>query len=153
MKKIMWSSVCAVVFCAMYIAVSASESYAQSGSRLCGWKTKSVKTKIGNIEMANFHIAVVYEARTAEAAYTAKCDGAISTIEKQLPNTMNVLAGNKTVTLLLEWEKVHKKTCESVGVKFQGQGVPKDICDKMAANNAYQWIKTSPTKAAVSKKM
>jgi hypothetical protein len=153
MKKMLWSTVCAVGVFAMCIAISATESYAQSGSRLCGWKTKSVKTKIGNKEMASVHIAIVYEARTAEAAYTKKCDGAISSIEKELPNTMNVLVGNKAVTLLLEWEKVRKKSCESVGGKLQGQGVPKDICDKMAANNAYQWIKTSPTKAAVSKKM
>lgn len=151
----LWSTVCAVGVFAMCISISATESYAQSGSRLCGWKTKTVKTQIGNMDVTpGFHFAIVYEARTAEAAYTRKCDEAISKIEKELPKTMNVPfpSGKGTLTILLEWEKVRKKSCESVGGKFQGQGVPKDICDKMAANNTYLWSKMHP-KAAVSKKM
>jgi hypothetical protein len=153
MKKMMWATVCAVGACAMYMAVSASEAYAQSGSRLCGWQTKSVKTQVGNQEMKDVHVAIVYEARKAQATYNKRCDEAIKKIKKKLPKTMDVVVNNRTVTLVLEWSKVHKKTCESVGDKLKGQGVPKDICDKMKANEAYKWVKKSSTEAATKEKM
>ena len=66
---------------------------------------------------------------------------------------MDVEVKKQTVTLVLEWAKVEKKSCESVGANFEGQGIPKDICDKMKANEAYMWVKKSSTEAATSKKM
>ena len=151
-KKFICATACAVVSCAMYVAMSAPEAHAQSGSRLCGWQTKSVKTLVGDKEMSDVHVAVVYEARKAEVFYSKKCDEAISQIKEKLPKNMDVEVKNKTVTLVLEWEKVEKKACESVGAKLEGQGVPKDICKKMEANEAYKWIKKSSTEAATSEK-
>ena len=153
MKKFMCATLCAVISCAMYVAVSTPEAHAQSGSRLCGWQTKSVKTQVGGKEMRGVRVAIVYEARKKEIAYKKKCDTAISKIKKKLPKTMDVTVQNKKVKLVLEWAEVKRKSCESVGANFQGQGVPKDICDKMKANEAYKWVKKSSTEAATSQKM
>lgn len=152
MKKTIWTTVCAVGACAIYMAVSASEAYAQPGSRLCGYETKSVKTQVGNNELKDFHVAIIYEVNRSDASYTDRCDKAISEIKKKLPKTMDVPMSGRTVTLVLEWHKVRKATCESVGDKLQGQGVPRDICDKMKLNHAYKWVKTSPTVAATGQR-
>lgn len=133
-----------------------TDAQAQPGSRLCGWQTSSVMAP-GNKPMANVHVALVYEARQKEAAYDKKCDEAIKKMKGQLPKTMNVpvTAQGKTtnVPLTLQWKEVKKATCESVGKSFAGQGVPQDICDKMGANQAFKFVKSSPDKAATIEKL
>jgi hypothetical protein len=174
MKNMLRAVACIAGASAMYATVSASKAYAQSGSRLCGWQTSSVKTKVGDKVLKDVHVAIVYEARSAELLYTMKCSKAIESIKKKLPksitvdvslpaeggddkkrlsNTGSTTPKTQKMTLMLKWKKVEKATCESVGAKFDGQGVPKDICDKMKANNAYQWMKKSSTEKATVKKV
>ena len=133
-----------------------TDAQAQPGSRLCGWQTSSVMAP-GNKPMPTVHVALVYEARQKEAAYDKKCDEAIKKMKGQLPKTMNVpmtVQGKQTtVPLTLQWKEVKKATCESVGASFAGQGVPQDICDKMGANQAFKFVKSSPDKAATIEKL
>lgn len=136
--------------------LSSNDANAQPGSRLCGWQTSSVMAP-GNKPMPAVHVALVYEARQKEAAYDKKCDEAIKKMKGQLPKTMDVpmtVQGKPTtVTLALQWKEVKKASCESVGASFAGQGVPKDICDKMGANQAFKFVKSSPDKAATIEKL
>lgn len=140
-------------FCTMLLP---NDAQAQPGSRLCGWQTSSVMAP-GNKPMPSVHVALVYEARQKEAAYGKKCDEAIKKMKGQLPKTMNVpvtVQGKPTnVPLTLQWKEVKKATCESVGASFAGQGVPKDICDKMGANQAFKFVKSSADKAATIEKL
>ena len=136
-----------VVFGISLTAIGSSPSLAQSGSRLCGYYTTS-GTHADGTKVDYPRIAVLYEARKAESSYTARCDDALSQIRKIRPSHIYV-DGKK---VLLNWQRARKSTCESVGQKFEGQGFPRDICDKMSANDGYMIIKRSAAAMATIKK-
>lgn len=141
---------------AAFCMIVSADAQAQPGSRLCGWQTSSVMAP-GNKPMSSVHVALVYEARQKEAAYDKKCDEAIKKMKGQLPKTMDVpmtvQGKTTTVPLTLQWKEVKKASCESVGASFAGQGVPKDICDKMGANQAFKFVKSSADKAATIERL
>lgn len=127
--------------------VGSSDAAAQSGSRLCGFKTIATEPPIPGLA-----IAIVYEARKARWAYTKECDTAIDKIRKKRPTSIShTLADGRTIIVRLTWEKVRKATCESVGQSFQGEGIGSDICDHMKALEAYKVIK-APGQAATFEK-
>lgn len=145
-----------VALAACYAIMLPGDANAQPGSRLCGWETSAV-TGPGNRPVPGVHVALVYEARQKEAAYDKKCSEAIKKMKGNLPKTMAVpvtTQGKTTnVTMTLQWKEVKKASCESVGDVFAGHGVPKDICDKMGANQAFKIVKASADKPATFEKM
>ena len=125
------------------LMLGAGNAAAQSGSRLCGFKTTGTEPAI-----PGFAVAIVYEARTARWSYTKECDEAIDRIRKKRPDYIShTLPNGESITVKLIWKKVRKDSCESVGKDFAGEGIGNDICDHMKARKAYTVVK-APGQAA-----
>jgi hypothetical protein len=120
---------------AAMLSLAPAPAEAQSGSRLCGWITVQGPQKVG----------LLYEARTKDASYHKQCDEAISKMESEIAKNPKLKA--------LQWQKVKRETCESVGNKgFVNAGESADICDKMQAKTPYQVTKSGAAAAVYSKK-
>ena len=122
---------------------AAGQSYAQPGSRVCGWFSAAEKNQKG-------HFAFVYESREADVSDKKQCEKFIDEMKNAI-NTKKELEMFKS----MPWDKVgHGTKCETLGAHFVDGNKYKsnDMCDNMAAKGkGYMVMKTMQMDQATGK--
>jgi hypothetical protein len=134
------------------IVLSASFAFSEPNRRLSGYYSIEGKLPDGS-KIDGFAIGYLYEEDHTDPEYRVDRSNARKAIDKVKPKylTLKDENGVKQRAKLI-WKKAGDEKCEKIGKHFQGQGIRKDICDKMAASKTHFWFKKAPDKKAKHKK-
>jgi hypothetical protein len=114
------AAVVAAIFLAPVGVITPVPALAQSGSRLCGWTSEGPAKGQAT--------GLLLEARTGDDDYHRQCSDFIESAQKKI-------AADGALSPL-QWRKVERAACDSVGHLFQSTAHPnEDMCD-------YMWSKT-----------
>lgn len=121
---------------ALLVSLPFAPAHAQSGSRLCGYTAPGPD---------GAYVGMLYEARQSRVDYSQVCEEATSQLKDKIDKHSDLRN--------LDWTRHIKETCESLGVKFQSNDSPLDMCDKMEASVMYHvTLVPSPSGAATTYK-
>jgi hypothetical protein len=141
------------------VCISFENSHAQSSRRLCGYTSgTNYKTPDGKKETYRMAFVGEVDMNRADNLKEGDCYNLIRKAEKRMPKKIKISfpGSNKTIQLKPNWHK-HRidygndLTCEKLGKKYKGQGIPKDICKKMDTGPLYKLVKeNAETKATIT---
>lgn len=127
---------------------------AQSGSRICGWKTTDQSSYADGSKPNGFAMAFVAE--IGGKKNTHECDIATKSAANYMKRFATVKEEKTGKTIFLEWTRMRLKTCEEFAwannVKLDGQGIKRDICQHMQRHQGFLITKPdSETKATFTR--
>ena len=113
------------------IVLSASFAFSEPNRRLSGYYSIEGKLPDGS-KIDGFAIGYLYEEDHKDPEYRVDRSNARKAIDKVKPKylTLKDENGVKQRAKLI-WKKAGEEKCEKIGKHFQGQGIGKDICDKI----------------------
>jgi len=133
--------------------LSATSIFAEPNRRLTGYYSIEGMLPDGN-KIDGFAIGFLYEENHKDPEHRVDSSKARHAIDKIKPKylTLKDENGDKQ-RVKLKWKKVGAETkCEKIGEHFKGQGIKKDICDKMAPSKTSFLFKKAPNKKTKIKK-
>lgn len=130
-------------FAAVLILQPSIDVSAQSGSRICGWKTTDESSYEDGSKPKDFGMAIIAE--IGGKKNKTDCDITTKSAKKYVNLLATVIEKKTGKTIFLHWKHMRLQTCENFArvnnVKLDGQGIKQDICDHIPRHQGFQITK------------
>ena len=134
---------------------STEDAAAQSGSRICGWKTTDKSLYEDGTKPKGFAMAFVAE--IGGKKNKTECSIVTKSSKRYMEANATIKEQKTGKIIYLNWAHMRLRTCEDFawtgGAKLDGQGIRRDICEHMPRHQGFIITKKDSKTKAVFRKI